>query len=323
MRKVEALTVWALAPLALTALAMRLLVPGRGEVGPGWWGGLARLGEEHPLALAVGIFVALSGAAWSLSPAGTWNWSVGPGVTRSGRASTWSWLLTVASAVVAALGLRAGVGQVARVTSGSMLPTLEPADDLVVNKLARWSAVRRGDLVVFPGAAVGEAEEQVVKRVIGLPGDRVATNGGLVSINGWPVPFCDAGRTFFTAQGKVVVGRLVVEWLEDRVYLTLHTPEATHFEGGPVLAGELFVLGDNRNASRDSREFRVALGRASIAGKVWRVVGWDRDGHLDWSRLLRTPGGTRLHVPGVEVGAAEARIARCLQNAPRVTSPPP
>jgi signal peptidase I len=296
-------------PLALAVLAMRFLVPGRGEIGPSAWGGLARLGEEHPLALGVGLFLLLSAVAWTFDDR-----------PPAQKTRLFPWLLTVVSAAAAALLLRTGVGQVYRVSSGSMLPTLEPADDLLVNKLGRHRA-RRGDVVVFPGRGVGEAEELIVKRVIGLPGDRIESAGGLVAINGWTVPYCDAGRFFFTSQGQVLLGRLVVEWLEDRVYLTVHTPQSTRFNGALVRPGELFVMGDNRNESRDSRAWSVGVAQSAVVGKAWRLVGWDRDGHLDLTRFLRTPG-TEIHSPGIDARQLEGGVARCLKNRPTVTTPP-
>jgi signal peptidase I len=299
-----------LGPLLLTILAMRLLVPGRGEIGPGAWGTLARLGEEHPLALAIGMFLVLSLAAWSFDDRVT--------TTRTGA---FPWILTVVSAGAAALLLRTGVGQVYRVTGGSMLPTLEIADDLLVNKVGRHR-VRRGDVIVFPGRGVGESEELIVKRVIGLPGDRIQSAGGLLAINGWPVPHCDAGRFFFTSNGQITVGRVVVEWLEDRIFLTLHTPESTRFDGAPVKPGELFVVGDNRNQSLDSRVWSAGVSQRAVVGKAWRLVGWDRDGRLDPARFLRRPG-TQIHLPGIDARALEAGVDRCLKNRPAVTTPPP
>jgi signal peptidase I len=321
----------ALAPLLLAALGLRFLIPGRWEGGPGLWGWLAVMGDEHPVAVAVALFLLASVLIRQLADRL-------PGGQHQALAQRpprpLAWMAPIAAAAIAALTLRATVGQPTRVTSASMLPTLEPFDALLLDKLAyglhlpgtaprAGKVPRRGEVVVFHGAAVGEtAEELVVKRVIGLPGDVVSTRAGLVTINGWKVPFCDAGRFAYVAHGESLIGRLVVEFLDDQVFLTLHTPESGLSAPYPVRQGEVFVLGDNRNLSRDSRAWNAGVPLAAIAGRGWRIIGWDRDGHLDWHRLLRPPG-PQAHFPGMDAREVEQRIATCLQNRPPRTSPPP
>jgi signal peptidase I len=312
------------APALLAALALRFLVP---EAGTQDW--LSRLGEQHPLALAIGLFLlftALLRAFRDRLPGGRHLEAAADADPPAVAAATW--LVTILCAVAVALAVRAVVGQPSRVTGVSMLPTLEPGDYLLTSKLGlRGRAPRRGELVVFRGGAVGErSEELLVKRVIGLPGDRVSTVGGLASINGWRVPFCDAGRYAFFSAGQAIVGRLAVVFLEDQTFLDLHTPEAGAFEGQPVKPGEVFVLGDNRNMSRDSRAWNDGRGAgvplAALEGRAWRVVGHDRAGHLDLRRLLVRPG-LELHLPGIDTTMAQQRIARCLKERPAQTTPPP
>ena len=335
----------ALAPLLLTLLALRYLFPERWEVGPGLWGTLARIGQEHALALAVGLFLLFSVLVRQfrdLLPGGHHLVPTAVSVTPpSGSAAAWrsiSWMGTVVLAAAAALGMRAIVGQPYRVTSTSMLPGLEPFDTVLVNKLAfgirlpglgqlRARAPRRGDLVVFRASAVGETSEPLlVKRVIGLPGDRISTRGGLISINGWRVPYCDAGRYIHVHEGKPILGRLIVEFIEDRSYVTLFQPESLPFESKTVEAGEVFVIADNRNAGRDSRGWQdgrsAGVPFGAIEGRAWRTVGWDGNGHLDWHRLFDRPG-QRPHLHGMDASAVEERIARCLENRPASTWPPP
>ena len=330
---------WGIAPVALSALVMRFLVPGRAEAGPGLWGWLARAGHELALPLAVGLFLLFSllirqfadrlpGGAHLTPPARAT-------VTRVPWWRAAAWVTTLALAVVAALAMRGSVGQPYDVNGTSMLPGLEPHDTLLLDKTAyglrrpgrgatRWP--RRGDLVIFGGASVGEsAEDLVVKRVIGLPGDQISTRGGLPVINGWKVPYCDAGRYIYVQNGGTIVGRLVVEFLEDRAYPLLILPQAMPFAGATVKEGEVFVLADNRNGGRDSRAWQNGLAAgvplAAIEGRAWRIIGYDRNGRLDFGRFLRRPDGSPRFL-GMDARAVEQRIAACLAKKPAQTTPP-
>ena len=113
------------------------------------------------------------------------------------------------------------VTQRVRVENISMLPTLKPGNLLVVNKLAyRNNNYSRGDIVVFHFQ--GNAEEDYIKRVIGIPGDHIVISNGIVKVN-----------------GIILDEPYIME--ESRRVNTWDVPE-----------GKLFVLGDNRNDSSDS-----------------------------------------------------------------------
>jgi signal peptidase I len=257
------------------------------------------------------------------------------------RRETVRWVATIATAAVVAVLFRARVAEPYNVLSGSMLPTLEPDDRVAGNKLAyrSGSAPRRGDVVVFRSAAVALAAGAVglpdvlVKRVIGLPGDRVAMHGSTPVINGWTVPTCDAGDYMYLpadASGGVVHGRLVVEFLDDRAYLSVHTAAIAFPDPYVVKPGEVFVLGDNRGNSLDSRAYNQGQGGgvplAAVEARVqWFLVGTHRSGDVDAGRLLRPIDGlqTRLRLEGIETQSLDDGIARCLKSRPSNTSPPP
>lgn len=118
------------------------------------------------------------------------------------------------------------VAEPVAVPSTSMAPTLQPGDHLVINKVAlRLSEPRAGEIVVFPQPG---AETLLVKRIVGVGGDQVGIDDGILVVNGRPVtePYVDQTRV-------------------DGVYF------------GPVTipSGTVFVLGDERENSVDSRDF--------------------------------------------------------------------
>lgn len=126
-----------------------------------------------------------------------------------------------------------------RVRSHSMAPTLRDGSLALTRKLGRRTPIRRGDLVVVDSPEVGEP---VVKRVIGLPGERVTIAGGRVSIDGRALSEPYASPSMFNDSYQV--------------------PPAHYF-----------LLGDNRDASSDSRNWRQPfIERAALVGRIW--PGW-------------------------------------------------
>ncbi|HEY7948590.1 MAG TPA: signal peptidase I, partial [Acidimicrobiales bacterium] len=96
------------------------------------------------------------------------------------------WLITIVVALLISTGTRAYAVQSYFVPTPSMSPTLQPGDRILVNKLS--STVHRGDIVVFANPpADRDGPPTLVKRVIGLPGDRISSQGNTVLINGRPL----------------------------------------------------------------------------------------------------------------------------------------
>jgi signal peptidase I len=125
-----------------------------------------------------------------------------------------------------------------------------------VNKLAyRLGEPQRGDVVVFHNPA--NPKEDYIKRIVGLPGDTVDFRDGIAYVNGLPL---------------------------DEPYV--NPPTRGAISGGPTVIPDdhLFVMGDNRPNSRDSRAFG-ALEQELVVGKawvrVWPVSEWGRVGHID------------------------------------------
>src|SRR5262249_12884016 len=125
---------------------------------------------------------------------------------------------------------------------------------------------RRGQVVV-----VQRGGDTHVKRVIGLPGDHVTVRDRIL-INGWEVPHCDAGRYFRVADGRLVDGRLAVEYLERETYLALYfTGDRAELVEQTVEPNSLFVLGDDRGLSLDSRAWSGGA-VTEVLGSVERVL---------------------------------------------------
>jgi len=169
------------------------------------------------------------------------------------------WLGVVVFALVLAFGVRTYVAQLFYIPSGSMLPTLHVGDRIAVDKLSyHLHDIRRGDVVVFRRPPLEQsAYPDLVKRVVGLPGDTIASVGGQVTIDGRP---------------------LSEHWLPQPEPPTLPSPVPYAFSLGhpyTVPAGHYFVMGDNRTNSEDSRYFGP-IPTGLIVGKM-AFVAWPLD----------------------------------------------
>ncbi len=289
---------------------LRFVIPSRLEGAPGGLTGLvAWLGDQQPLLVGVVLFVALSEAArhWTSR---VWPHAFAAPEPAMVRSATSRRRLTVRLAAVAlvAFFVRGSVVASFRVVGPSMLPTFEIGDRVLVDKLAYDFALpfsrsrlgarlpKRGDLVVFHanGLTGANGPSSVVKRVIGLPGDEVAYVSDSLQVNGWRVPTCDAGP-YANLDGRLTVrGRLTVEYLGDQTYLTVRKPMEPNAPPYRVRAGEVYVVGDDRGQSSDSRRWNEGNGAGVptgiLQGRVSRVLfGALPDGRLDFSRVWAPP----------------------------------
>jgi signal peptidase I len=144
-----------------------------------------------------------------------------------------------------------------QVNGQSMFPTFHDKQYVLTNLIGlRLDDLHRGDVIVFK--APEEEDKDFIKRVIGLPGDSVKVQGGKVYVNN--------------------------QVLDESAYLapTLRTSSGYFIQEGEtkiVPKGELFVLGDNRDFSKDSREFGF-ITRASVIGKSMIVYWPPQDFHI-------------------------------------------
>ncbi len=163
------------------------------------------------------------------------------------------WVVVVVFAVLVAGGLRTFVVQAFFVPSGSMLPTLQIGDRIVVIKFGY--TIHRGDIVVFarPPKDLGTQDKDLVKRVIGLPGETISSRGNTVLIDGRP---------------------LREPWLPRLTGICAESAESVPVTKIPP--GHYFVMGDCRGDSADSRVWGTLPG-SLVVGRVVVIV-W-RFGH--------------------------------------------
>jgi len=184
-----------------------------------------------------------------------------------------------------ALLLRQNVLEAFRLPSGSMLPTLLPGDHFFVRKGPTAHAPARGDIVVFTSPR--DPSLDFVKRVIGVAGDRVEVAGHAVRINGRALETKLKQKDFELSGAEPLHGELWTESAGDHHYDVFYdashpAPDALAVRVEPE---HVFLLGDNRGNSFDSRHFgSVPVG--SIKGQVvviWasfdeQAVRWERFG---------------------------------------------
>lgn len=186
----------------------------------------------------------------------------------------------------AALLTRTFLYQPFNLPATSMSPSLNQGDYFVVSKFAyRNAPPQRGDIVVFHPAAIASS---FVKRIVGLPGERIQVVAGVLHINGVAVAQkrvedfvepCD-GQSCRVPQYRESFPGGRTDLILDRI----GNGPGDNTEVFVVPKDSYFVLGDNRDNSMDSRMQEVGfVARNSIVGKVeYRFV---KDGHLTWDRI--------------------------------------
>jgi signal peptidase I len=240
---------------------------------------------------------------------------------------------SIVIAVGIALVLRQFVAEAFKIPSGSMIPTLQIGDHIFVNKLVYGPTIpftekrlyknlppERGAVMVFRYPE--NMEQDFIKRVIAQPGDSLEAKSGHPWINGWEVPNCFVGVYSYMSESQLKdEGDLFVEYLGDQAYVTLYGRGALPPEHeGPfiVKSNEVYVMGDNRHNSHDSRKwngnqgggvpFENIKGRAAF---VWLSMS---DHGVDWGRF----GTQVMGRPRLPAGMQnlEPKLSKCLQDRP-------
>ena len=188
---------------------------------------------------------------------------------------------TLALSLVLALGTRQFVADARFIPSGSMEPTLQVDDRVMVDKVSyRFSPPQRGDIVVFEPTDALKAQghkESFIKRIIGLPGDKVMVINDQVTINGQPLLENYPSTVHVTEMTQLYAKK------------HLKDPDARLWSAddkGPefnqvVPSNHYVVLGDHRGDSSDSRVWGF-LPKKNLIGKAMvRYWPLDRMGALD------------------------------------------
>ncbi len=195
--------------------------------------------------------------------------------------------------------LRSFIAEPFRIPSASMMPTLLIGDFILVNKydygirlpvintkIIPNSNPKRGDIVVFRYPE--DPSIPYIKRVVGLPGDHIAYYDKTLYINGKPMEQMLVGPYSASGSGKMMEGAsLRLEDLESHEHQILISPDSPTLEvEGAVPEGQYFVLGDNRDNSRDSRYWGFVPDENLIGRAFFIWMNWDsKNGGVEWHRI--------------------------------------
>ena len=183
-----------------------------------------------------------------------------------------------------------------RIPSASMMPTLLVGDFIFVNKyiyglrlpvintkIVRLGNPHRGDVIVF--RLPSDPSTNYIKRLIGLPGDTIRYVNKKLYINDQPVELAIRGLYDGPEQNGSILG---MESLGDIEHQILLIPGLRSLEGTFVVPeGHYFMMGDNRDNSRDSRYPVVGpIPEANVVGKAVRIwMNWNFPHMPDWGRI--------------------------------------
>jgi signal peptidase I len=167
-------------------------------------------------------------------------------VQESTKKEIYSWIKSLAFALIIAFLCRSFLFSPTIVHGESMEPTFQDQDRLIISKT---SEIERFDMIVFDAP---DADEQYVKRVIGLPGDSVEVKDDILYINGKAMeePYLEKNKE------NTLLDKLTGDFTLEEMTGEVKVPK-----------GSLFVMGDNRLYSKDSRFFGF-ISEESVTGEV-------------------------------------------------------
>jgi signal peptidase I len=302
---------------------LSLIVPGLGQIYAGYW----RLGTAF-LAIIVALLLGESVIANLLVPtqlmlivvilvtATTLVLKIGTAIDAARRISisrtrlkvSWyksTWFAAIVYISVFGIissALPHSWGRVS-INSGSNVPALLVGDDILAIPTKQEADFSRGDIVVF--RPPGDPSTYYIKRVIGLPGDTVQMTNGQLFINGTLVPTTVVGNYIDTTSGGPVVATDLLEHLPGgKVNQILKETNQGYANNTPLFtvpAGDLFMMGDNRDDSEDSRFMDGPVGYVPMKNVTAKAAGvfysidrryplyefWYWPTEIRWDRLFK------------------------------------
>lgn len=172
---------------------------------------------------------------------------------------------------------RSAVADWYTVPTGSMQPTIKEGDRIIVDKMAydlrlpftqisllKTGEPKRGEIVVFESKA---AQNRLIKRVIGLPGDSISLSNEVLSINGNPLNY-----SIVTENNQELIGEENIKGLIHKIRIEKGASDGlSHFNTLTVPKNHYMVMGDNRRNSADSRVYGF-VPRNELKGKATNIA---------------------------------------------------
>jgi len=213
------------------------------------------------------------------------------------------WGFSIIAAVLIATSFKSAIADWNDVPTGSMIPTILAGDRVFINKLSyglkvpyttwhllRWQRPERGDIVVFYSPKDGK---RLIKRLIGIPGDEIALYRNRLFLNGKPLQYQIDQESI--SQTKTQLSKPDHQYLIENLAGVHHAVMVTGIRSpldsfGPVTVppDKVFVMGDNRNNSADSRVFGF-VDMDQIVGRA-TYIALSRDGSFlrpRWDRFFQ------------------------------------
>jgi signal peptidase I len=196
------------------------------------------------------------------------------------------WRMTIFFIVFVVIPVKSSLADWNWVPTGSMNPTILEGDLIYVNKLAyglrfpltfyrlaKWSDPKRGDIVVCFSP---EDESRLVKRIVAIPGDRIEMRNNVIFLNGKPLTYTKIDSKYTEQLASKLKNRsiLVTENLDGTSHPVMSIPSISAIRNFGLITvpkDSYFVMGDNRDNSRDSRYFGF-VNRKAIIGEAKGVI---------------------------------------------------